>query len=81
MLDRIQAFIRRRRAYRDLFNSDDRTARIVIGDLKRFCRYQKSTFNTDPHMQSYLNGRRDVLERIFEFLDLTKDQIEQMKED
>jgi len=81
MLDRVKHFIRRRRAYRDLFNETDPTARIVLSDLKRFCRYQKSTFHTDPLMQSYLNGRRDVLERIFEFTDLTKEQINEMKED
>ena len=81
MLTRIQQFIRRRSAYRDIFNADDPVSRIVLADLKRFCKHNKSTFNTDPLMQSYLNGRRDVLERIFSFTNLTEDQINRMTED
>ncbi len=81
MLDRIKMFVRRRRAYRDLFNAENPQARIVLADLKRFCRHHKSTFHSDPLMQSYLNGRRDVLERIFQFLNLTQDQINELKED
>ena len=74
-------FKRRTAAYRTLFNEQDANSRIVMTDLKRFCRYNKSTFHTDPNQQSYLNGRRDVMERIFLFLDLTQEQINSIKEE
>lgn len=84
MLDHIKKrlqFLRTRRAcYRDVFNGDDRSVRRVMTDLKKFCRYQTSTFSTDPHMQSYLNGRRDVLERIIQALNLTDEQISRLYE-
>lgn len=72
---------RRHYAYRDLFNPDDPNARRVMGDLKRFCRYQTSTFSDDPYRQSYLNGRRDVLERILSFVNFSDDEIKRMKEE
>lgn len=81
MLSRNDIFKRRQRAYRDVFGPDDPATRRVLADLKRFCRHQKSTFHSDPNIQSYQNGRRDVLERIFSFLNLTEEQISSMKED
>lgn len=74
-------FLRTRRAcYRDVFGGNSLAVRRVMTDLKKFCRYQTSTFSTDPHMQSYLNGRRDVLERIIEALNLTDEQISRLYE-
>jgi len=77
----LDIFRRRRHAYRDLFAKDDPNVRKVLADLKRFCRYQASTFSEDANRQSYLNGRRDVLERILGFVHFTEDEIRNMKED
>lgn len=80
-LKKRHAFLRTRRAcYREVFGVDSIAVRRVMTDLKRFCRYQTSTFSTEPHMQSYLNGRRDVLERIIGFLNLNDDQISRLYE-
>lgn len=80
MLSRIDIFKRRQRAYRDIFGAEDPATRRVIADLKRFCRHNQSTYTNDPYKSAYLNGRRDVLERIFSYLNLTEDQINAMKE-
>lgn len=36
----------------------------VVKDLNKYCRGNATTFNADPRVQAFLEGRRDVLLRI-----------------
>jgi hypothetical protein len=76
--DFIRRLQRKRFAYRRMFLADDNTpnadARVVIADLKRFCRaeapciqYDKAG-KLDPVASAYLEGRREVYLRIMHFL-------------
>lgn len=77
----IRWFNRRRVAYKALFDMNNRDAKVVLADLKRFCKYNKSTFHSDSHIAAYQAGRRDVLERITEFVNLSDEQITSIKEE
>jgi predicted alpha/beta hydrolase len=74
-------FNRRKSAYKSLFNVQNKDALVVLTDLKRFCRHNQSTFHTDTQIQAYQNGKRDVLERIIQFVNLSDEQINKIKED
>lgn len=79
MLSHFDIFKRKQRAYEDLFSESSKSTQIVIGDLKKFCRYMESTYDPDPYRQSYLNGRRDVLERILSYVDFSPEQMHEMQ--
>ena len=61
-------------------NKPTRDAEIVLGDLRRFCRAQSSTFDPDPYISARLQGRRDAWLRIAEFLNLSEAQVRQLVE-
>lgn len=42
----------------------------VIADLRDFCRANKSTFDADPRVHALLEGRREVVLRIFDMLNI-----------
>ncbi len=73
-------FQRKQRAYEDMFGANHNATKIVVSDLKKFCRYMESTYDPDPYRQSYLNGRRDVLERILSYIDFSPAQMHEMQE-
>lgn len=62
----------RARHYRALFLDDDGEVslhgRKVLADLGRFCRADASTFHADPRIHALLEGRREVLLRLINFL-------------
>lgn len=64
---------RRKRSYQLCFNSP--AGRLVLEDLMRFCRGARSTFHPDPRMAAALDGRREVLLRILNHLELTSEQL------
>lgn len=66
---------RRATAYRFVFGTQDRNARVVLEDLARFCRAVKSTAHADPYVAARLDGRREVWLRISEHLNLTTDDL------
>jgi hypothetical protein len=45
-------------------------AKVVLGDLARFCRANASTFHENPAIQAKLDGRREVWLRIQQHLQL-----------
>ena len=50
-------------------------AEIVLKDLARFCRANKSTFNADPRLHAVAEGRREVWLRVQHHLKLTPDEL------
>jgi hypothetical protein len=66
-LDRLQAILRRKGAYRDLFKGP--VSNIVLADLAHFCRAYKTTHAIgDPTGSAQLEGRRQVWLRIQEHI-------------
>lgn len=61
------------RAYHITFGSPD--GKTVAADLVAFCFGRKSTFDADPRVHAYNDGKRAVLMRIQEFTNLTMEEI------
>lgn len=61
------------RAYHMVFGSPD--GKAVAADLVAFCFGRKSTFDADPRVHAYNEGKRAVLMRIQEFTNLTMEEI------
>lgn len=72
------------RRYRATFLGEDGApkgdAERVLGDLRKFCRGNGSTFDPNPYQAARLEGRREVFQRISNFLNLTDAQVNQLKE-
>jgi hypothetical protein len=62
-------------AYRATFNTEERDTQVVLADLAKFCRADRSTFHPDPHVAARLDGRREVWLRLTQHLNLTTDQL------
>lgn len=71
-------FDMKKRHYQLTFNKQQPSDMIVLADLEKFCRANESTFNNDPLTMAYLNGRRDVLLHVLNYLNLTTEQIVQL---
>jgi hypothetical protein len=61
---------RRKQAYVHTFKIEDRFASDVLADLTRFCRGNQSTFHENQRMNDVLQGRREVLLRICDHIDM-----------
>jgi len=83
--------IGRRKAYRTAFLDDQgnltRHGRVVMEDLARFCRARQSSVTVSPisrtvdtHATMVAEGRREVFNRLQYYLNLTDDQLMQIKE-
>lgn len=58
-----------------------REAHNVLADLRNFCRADgRSTFSTDPLVMARLVGRREVFERIQNYLNLDDATVQQFME-
>lgn len=65
-----------KKAYERVFGeSNDPSLRIVMNDLKRFCRVDRTCFHPDPRLHAVAEGRREVALRIFDHLSLSVDQL------
>ena len=60
-------------AYRAVFTGA--FGRTVLQDLIPFCRGTESTFNSDPQIHALLEGRREVLLRIAQHMNLSLDDL------
>jgi len=87
-----QRLFKRRQNYRRLFLDGDGnvnpSAEIVLADLKRFCRVETSTVvvspvtkTIDPLAMAMAEGRREVWNRIQQYLQMADREIAQLKED
>ena len=75
-IDRIKILLRDRSyAYKKVFNLNDRSARLVLLDLARFCRARETTFHKDHRIHAALEGRKEVWLRIQEHLHLNSEQL------
>lgn len=68
----------RRRAYEAVFKGPK--AETVLADLKRFCHAETSTFDADPRIHAFREGRREVWLRIQSYMALTEEQVRAFKE-
>lgn len=77
--ERITAFLRARKlAYLRVFvdgNSTPEDRAMVRNDLSNFCRKTRSTYNKDPRLSDHLGGRREVVLRIDDHIELTVDEL------
>lgn len=91
--ERITRALRLRKAYRVALLQGERgmdrdlALRVVIQDLARFCRVHQSTVvvspvsrTVDTHATMLAEGRREVFNRITQYLNLSEDQIMQLQE-
>jgi hypothetical protein len=63
-------------AYRQVFGTPDSPAhKLVLQDLNRFCRATDSTFHTDERVHCLLEGRREVVLRIHDYMTLSVDEL------
>ena len=81
---------RRRTAYRDLFLDErgeaTRATRLVLADLRRFCRARTSTVTVshgriDPLAMAVGEGRREVWNRIMQYINLDDRTIQALGEE
>lgn len=87
LLDRL---LNRRRSYRRLFLADDgepnEAARVVLADLKKYCRADRPSFTvardgrSDPYATAFAEGRRDVWNRIQAQLHLPERVIRELED-
>ena len=64
---------RRRRAYQQVFGSP--MGQEVLQDLIFFCRGTETTFHEDPRVHAVLEGRREVLIRIAQHMNLSFEKL------
>lgn len=68
----------RKQAYQLTFQTHQPANVVVLDDLFRFCRGRESTFHPDPRVAANLDGRREVLLRILNHLNLSEEQLAQL---
>lgn len=77
--DRVEAVVRTRKiAYGRVFvdgNATPDDMKIVLDDVRNFCRYRKSTFHPNVQHAARLDGRREVALRIDDYLELSVDAL------
>ena len=70
----LEFFAQKQKAFRAAFAMPPHGP-AVLDDLVPYCHEQRTTFHTDHAIASALEGRRQVMLRIREFLDLTPEQL------
>lgn len=91
ILDLFHRMTGRRNAYRACFYDRDgnlsKAGRMVLEDLQRFCRVNQSTVVVSPvsrvidtHATMVAEGRREVFNRLHYYLNLTEEQLAQIKD-
>lgn len=77
--ERLTALIRARKvAYGRVFVDGNSTAddrKIVMDDLKNFCREDRSTYTADPRKSDFLAGRREVILRVNDHIERSVDEL------
>ncbi len=65
----------RQLAYIHVFGMENNANRLVLSDLESFCRAGVSTFHPDPRIHALLEGRREVVLRISDFIKLSVEEL------
>lgn len=77
--DDLRAKLRvRQMAYLRLFNPDSEDVKTVLQDLGRFCRENRSCFDPDPRIHADLEGRREVILRIKDHIQMPFEELWQL---
>lgn len=63
----------RQSAYARVFSGPD--AELVLRDLAKFCRSEKTTFDPDPRVSALLQGRHEVWLRLQQHLRLSPERL------
>lgn len=87
-LERVKNVLRQRavvvsRHYKRLFAPEGmmgRDAEIVIADLRQFTKLHEGGFSSDPLIMARNAGRREVVQRIVDFLGLDEAAVSKMME-
>lgn len=58
-----------------LFRKDTAYFDEVMEDLLKFCRWHETAFHPDPRVHAMLEGRREVMRRILQHLNLSLDDL------
>ena len=73
-VDRLRNFLgSRQTAYKQTFTGPH--AETVLADLAAFCRANQSTFHPDARVSAALDGRREVILRILDHINLSPDEL------
>lgn len=76
VLEKAKRFLFRRRfAYHQVFNKESEFAQMVLKDLGKFCRVDKTTFHDDARLHALIEGRREVYLRILQHIELSQDEL------
>lgn len=66
----------RKQAYSLVFGGHALQERkLVLEDLSRFCREKESCFHADPRIHAALEGRREVMLRIRDYVELSVEEL------
>ena len=68
-------FFRRRGAYKRTFNLDDSDNRIVMADLRKFCRATGDKYMGDYEKTLIMIGRNQVWERMNSYVHISDSEI------
>lgn len=66
---------RRSGDYRRVFGGNAPEQQAVLSDLAKFCRWNTTCFHPDPRIHAALEGRREVFQRVIDYLQLTPEQL------
>ena len=65
-----------KKAYEIVFGeSNDPSLKIVLSDLRKFCRVDQTCFHPDARLHAVAEGRREVALRILDHLRLSVDEL------
>lgn len=73
--DQLNVVRDRKIAYTQVFGVETPANKAVLADLRRFCRASESTFHVDARVHALIEGRREVVLRIIDFIDLSIDEL------
>jgi hypothetical protein len=83
----LRRILTKRQAYRRVFNLEDRDARQVLADLRRFCGAERAAYRVspitrqvDPNATFIAVGRLEVYQRISAFLNINDADLLKLQE-
>lgn len=78
IIEKAKEFLKTRRtSYNRVFKNElvSKDCELVLKDLAKFCRANKSTFHDDPRIHAALEGRREVFLRIANHLNMSEEEL------
>ena len=62
--------LHRQQCYREVFDMTKPAVIVVMEDLSRYCRVHTTTFNSNPALHAFAEGRKDAMLRVIQHLEL-----------